>query len=152
MARRHKYINRTAGDYSVTSTTWTNLDTSLDLQMECQVGDIIRVHINAMWGSQVNTGYLNVCTVVSNNPVNFVGPTEQSGNTGIPAWIGQSSMAGPIGAAKRYMVAAGDLTSGQVTFRLRTMVNAATPPKILAANSTSPLEFAIENIGPQDPT
>jgi hypothetical protein len=153
LARTHKAARRTAGNVTPTSTTWADVDTALDRVLAASVGDTIEVAVSGLWGSEAQTGYLDVVTVVSAAPVNSVaagGAVEATASTvlGVPGWRGPSGALMPIGGPVRYTVQAGDLASGYVTLRLRC---AATGSKTLNASTGTPLVFAAWVRSPADP-
>lgn len=153
LARTHKAARRTAGNVSATSTTWADVDTALDRVLAAAVGDTIEVSVSALWGSEAQTGYLDVVTVVSGSPVNSLaagGAVEATATTvlGVPGWRGPSGVLMPVGGPLRYTVVSGDLASGYVTLRLRC---AATGSKTLNATTATPLLFSAWVRSPADP-
>lgn len=153
LARSHKSARRTAGNVTVTSTTWADVDTALDRVLAAAVGDTIEVAVSALWGSEAQTGYLDVVTVVAAAPVNSVasgGAVEATAATvlGVPGWRGASGALSPVGSPIRYAVVTGDLAAGYVTLRLRC---AASGSKTLNASTATPLVFAAWVRSPADP-
>lgn len=153
-ARTHKAARRTAGNVTPTSTTWADVDTALDRVLAASIGDTVEVSVSALWGSEAQSGFLDVVTVVSSAPVNSIaagGAVESTATTvlGVPGWRGVSGALTPIGAGPvRYTVVAGDLASGYVTLRLRC---AASGSKTLNATTATPLLFAAAVRSPADP-
>jgi hypothetical protein len=148
-SRRHKYVVKTGGNYTP-GTTWGNVDTTTDQTIEAAVGEVIVLHPSFMWGAQADAGFIHAVTIVSSAVVNYVcsqgEPTTTTGD-GTPAWFGFGGQNTVCGIPVRYTVQAGDISNGQVTFRLRARTGAGN--RIIQASATDPFQFAVENIGPQ---
>lgn len=148
-SRAFKFSQRTAGNVTIT-TAALNIDTALDLTLAAQVGDVIEYAIGgsctAVSGSNAN---FDVATIVSAAIVNYFG----LGMTGKawPGWhvTGIAADLPVTGAAWRTLVA-GDLSSGNVTLRLRGY-GGGTGSHILLASTTSPLTVFARNLGPVSP-
>ena len=151
-ARAHKVGRRTTGNVSITSSTWTNLDNGLDIALEAQVGDLIEVGINGLWGAEAVTGYLDVVTVVATVPVNQVssGAAETGTSEGAVGWTGVSGSVSPVSGSLMYSIVNGDLASLVVTLRIRVRGSSASA-KTVYANTNEPFQFWAKNLGPADP-
>lgn len=152
-ARAFKFTRRTAGDVTTSVTTWANVDTGMDLVLEAQVGDVIEASVSGLWNNDARAGYLDVATVVSGSPVNSFAnagaATSSPPFNGMCAWRGDTSLYTPIGGPAHYTIVAGDLSSGQVTLRLR-MASGAAAAKTIFAGTSFALEFSVSNLGPVD--
>lgn len=145
-ARAFKFSIRTAGDLTLNSTSWANVDTGLDITLNCQVGDVVEVNACGLWGGEAVGGRLSVATIVSAAVVNRVG-----GTNGVAAWFGVDNYMSNFGAPYFYTVQAADISSGVVLLRLQYATNSATN-KTLYAGTAYPLLFSAKNLGPVDPS
>lgn len=149
---------RTAGDVTVNSTTFTNVDTGLDLVISASAGDVIEARLSAKItkGASGATYFVfDFCTVVGGSPVNSIS-AEAAAGTGLsnsfPGWseatVLQQSGTVPYTAyagSKRYVVQAGDISGGTVTLRLRAFCGASCTIKA----SDPMLYVEATNLGPQ---
>jgi hypothetical protein len=140
---------RTAGNLTLNSTSWANVDTGLDIALTASVGDFIECGLSAfLAGESVNTGF-DVATIVSASPVNYLGASGGGSDYGAQAWLAPDSghptaVGGSIiGPA----LVSGDISGGTVTLRLRYRTGAASN-RTLSATSTQPLHWWAKNIGP----
>lgn len=126
---------RTAGDVAVTSTTWADVDNSLDVTLDVAVGDVVAISVNGKWkGGEAENGRMNVYTV--NRGGQIVNATG-----GIVGWQGPASAEANIGAPFFYEIVADDISAGQATFRLRALsIGGAT--RTIKASTNDPLHFA----------
>lgn len=134
---------RTAGTLSVTSTTFTAADTALDLTMPAATGDIIEVAPNGLWGPEAITGEMDVATMVSGSPVNYV---SGSNARGVGGWSGPASQSESIGGPVQYTLVAGDISGGNVTLRLMVKVLTAGTKTLFAQSNSYPLYFSVKNL------
>lgn len=139
---KHK---RTAGDYTLNNTSWTNVDTGTDLSLTVVAGDIIEVGINALMGAEAVNAALDVATIVGGSPVNYLGTSGGGSDLGIQGWLGLSGVNTAIGGPFLYTIQAGDISSGTVTLRLRYRTTAASN-KTVRANSTQPFLWYAKNL------
>jgi hypothetical protein len=143
-----KFAKRTSGSIVVSSTSWTNLDTGMDLVLAAATGDCIEVSVNGFWNQEAGqNGFLDVATIVSGSPVNYFVTGTGSPSEGIPAWSAEPSRYTYIGAPWIYTLQAGDISSGTVTLRLRCQ-NPVGGTKTLFAISAIPFYFQAKNLGP----
>lgn len=150
LARSHKFATRTSGDVSITTTSYMDVDTGIDIVLAAQVDDVIEVGATLRWAASTVYSFMDVATIVSATPVNYLSGAGSSGE-GIPSWFGDGGASGMnlwAGGGTRYKIVTGDLSSGYVTLRLRAKVN--TSSRLLKANSTVPFRWWADNIGPQD--
>lgn len=121
---------------SSTSTSWTNINTALDLVFPAQVGDKIMLWLNGLSANE-NVGlYVDAVTIVGGSPVNSVGKYDNSAPPsarGVPGWWPVANFNIALGAPITYTVVAGDLSGGTVTFRLRYASSAAATRSIIAS-------------------
>lgn len=141
------FHKRTAGDYTINSTTFANLDTGTDLTLTGVVaGDVIMVGAMLVWGSEATTACLDVATIVSASPVNYIGTAGGAGDFGITSWIGTTGQTESAGAPVCYTLVSGDISGGNVLLRLRYRTTSATN-KTLRASSTLPFQWWARNHG-----
>lgn len=149
-AAAFKFVRRVSTDIAVTSTTWIDLDATLDLTLAAAVGDVIEAFFQGEWNNEARFGYLDAATIVAGSPVNVMstGTTESPTGGGIASWgTTQASVYIPASGSVFYTIVSGDLSAGQVTMRLRVRIDAA-GTKTLFANANTPLSWAIKNLGP----
>ena len=147
-AKRSVSSRRTAGNFAPASVSWADLTSAMDLVLAAQAGDQILVALNGFWGNDAVFGYLDVASIVSGSPVNYgsSGSGTQAAD-GLPGWVGPAAVYSPVGGSTLFTVAAGDLSGGQVTLRLRVKCSAAVA-KTLFAQTADPLVFSAVNLGP----
>lgn len=144
---------RTAGNLTLNSTSWANVDTGLDLVLnEVQEGDEIVYGISYRVSNEAVTLYLDVATIVSGSPYRSLGRRDaveaSPGDQGIIGWRAESSVAtSESGMAPPYTVVAGDISSGSVTLRLR-YATASAANRTMNGASTAPLDVWAMNLGP----
>lgn len=144
---------RTSGNLTLNSVSWANVDTGLDLVLnEVQVGDELVYGIQAHVGTEAVWAYFDVVTVVGGSPVNSLGSraavVASPGPLGVSGWMARTgTQEMPNGTTAPYTVAAGDLTSGSITLRLR-YATASAVNKTLYADATIPLDVWAMNLGP----
>lgn len=151
--RIHKKAKRTAGDQSLNSTTWANVDTALDLVLPAVVGDEIEYGINGLSGAQAVFIDFDVVSIVAASPVNSFatdGAAVAAPGAVILGWQGPSGAAAHMAGSVLYTVVAGDISGGNVTLRLRYATNAAVN-KTVYGSAASPLRVWAKNLGPVAP-
>ena len=142
--------NRTSSDLSLTSTSWANLDTGLDLTMPTEVGDLIEVGMVGLHddGGASDATYVDVVSLVSGSPVNSwsrdAAPT--AGHNGTMCWRGQGGEQHTLGGSVTRKVVSGDLSAGVLTLRFRYKVASGT--KTLFATANNPTQVWAKNHGP----
>ena len=142
----YAFHKRTAADYTINSTTFTNLDTGTDLVLSASSGDVVEVGCMLVWGSEATTACLDVASIVSGSPVNYWGTAGGSSDFGISSWIGTTGQTESAGASTMRALVGGDISGGTVTLRLRYRTTSATN-KTLRASSTLPFLWWAKNLG-----
>lgn len=131
---------RSSGNITVTSTSYVNVDTALDITVMADPGDVLYIGVSGRWQDEAPRGDLDVFTVVGGFPVNSC-----SGSTdGASAWIGATNAFTSIGGAIRYVVQPADISAGAVTLRLRVKLGSG-GSKVLRANTVNPLHWWVDN-------
>jgi hypothetical protein len=139
-------VDRSSGDLTLNNTSWT--DTGLaDLTLSAASGDYIEVGLSALVTGDTN-GFLDVASIVSAAPVNYwSGGAGGASSQGILAWRHESGINLPLGGSVMRVLAAGDVSGGNVVLRLRYRTNTAVN-LTLQANTNIRLQFWAKNIGP----
>lgn len=133
-------VRRTAGNYTLNSASWANVDTGLDLTLAAAAGDVIEYAINGLWGNEAVAVALDVECTAS-------GTKWGGGGTGLVGWRGPVSVENPVsGSAFRTLVAA-DVSSGNVVLRLKYKTDSAAN-KTLYGTTNEPLDLVARNLGP----
>jgi hypothetical protein len=141
---------RTAGNVTVGSTSWTAVDTALDLVVAAVAGDVIVLSLSGRTiTSTVNPILLDMHTWVSGAGVNCVSLNAAVSATveGVGAWRGVNSTDSGVGGSVGYTVQSGDIVSGNVTFRLVVRMVSATGTRLVVADGTNPLQVMAQNTG-----
>lgn len=134
---------RTAGNLTINSVAWADVDNGLDLVLAAVSGDLIAVSISGAWGSEAVDGYLDAIATASGTHLSGNGG---AGGTGILGWQGLSGVDGRFGPTYFYQAVVGDLAGGNITLRLRTRTSTATN-KTLGGAMPTPLTFFGVNHG-----
>lgn len=145
--RDYAFARRASTDITCNSTSWANLDTGLDLTLTAASGDIIEVSASGAWNNQSPFGALDVATIVSAAPVNYISGGGGASDLGISGWGGAASVTTIMGASVMYTLQAGDISSGTVLLRLRYRTNSAAN-KVLNATTVLPFHWSAKNLGP----
>jgi hypothetical protein len=117
---------RTAGNYTLNSTTWANVDTGLDLTLAAVAGDKIEVGLAGLLGGSTN-GFLDMASIVAGSPVNYwSGSAGGASAQGVLAWRHESDLNVPLGGSVIRAAVSGDLSGGNIVLRLRYRTAAAT--------------------------
>lgn len=109
-------VRYAGGNITITATTNSNLPSVSAITVAAVTGDILEVAVNGLWGAEAPNAFLDVATMVSGSPVNYI-----SGGAlqGVAGWVGPSSgFAMPTGTMI-YTVQAGDISGGNVVLQLR---------------------------------
>lgn len=143
---------RTAGDITLNSTAWTDINTGLDLTINATAGDVVELTLAARLESATETWcVLDFHTIVSAAPVNSVTLDGAVGTApSHPGWATGKARSTANGwtfltASKMYTVQAGDISAGTVTFRLRGRSGGS----VIVAASDPHLYVQVKNLGPQ---
>lgn len=154
VAKSQKQFSRTAGDLTINpgNTNWANLPTigtTWDATLNAAVGDQIEAGLVAVLDSAAVNTFFDVVSIVSSAVVNSLstGTTPSNSNDGVASWFAPASVSSKAGGSIWYVVQSGDLSSNQITVRLRVREDAATNRNLHAA-ALFPLQFWARNIGP----
>lgn len=146
--RDFEMAKRTSGNVTCNSTTWANFDTGLDLVLSASTGDTIEVGISGWWSNESVYCGLDVATIVSAAPVNYVSGGAGGATTfGVMAWIGTDGVQPPVGGSVLYELVSGDISGGTVTLRIRYRTSAGSN-KVMRANIDNPFHWFAKNLGP----
>jgi hypothetical protein len=142
---RETRATRTSGNLSPNSNgAWADLDTGLDLTIAAATSDKLLIGFNTRSGSENVTLYLDVATIVSASPVNYVASGGTVGR-GIGGWIHPPNINAHNGGPVPYTVQSGDISGGNVVLRLRYSTSSATA-KTLVATTSEPMVFWAINL------
>lgn len=147
---------RTAGNLTLNSTNWADVDTALDLSIPCAVNDWVEVGVSALWNNEAVGGRLDAVSVVSGSPVNSWADDAAPNNAhdGVVSWGAAASVFTWAGGTIIKKIVAGDLSAGVCTIRLRYRTATASN-KTLLGTATDPLVFfasVVSGTGPTGPT
>lgn len=134
----HARTMRTAGNVTINSTSWMDVDTATDLTLAAAAGDWVEVGVSSRWGTEAQTGVLDVVSWVGGAAANSWaedGAVDASG-VGVTGWIGFASVLTPVHGSVIKQLVVGDTDGGNVVLRLRARITAA-GSKVLAASSGS---------------
>lgn len=134
----------TGSGMAVNSTTWTDLNTALDLTLAAATGDWVTAEPMGAWSTTGATfGAMDIVTVVAGSPVTSFATGGAPSNTsfGTYAWGGPTSTFAPFGGALRYQLQSGDISGGNVTLRIRVRTDAAIA-KSIHCSSVEPFFFS----------
>jgi hypothetical protein len=138
----------TGGAITLNSTTWADVSGPADLVVAAEAGDVLAVSLSALLGAEAVNGCLDMATIVSSSPVNYVSGNDGGASSlGVQAWLGPASASGNAAGTVFYTVASGDIDGGNVTLRLRYRTTAATN-KTLNASANQPLQHSVVNLKP----
>lgn len=133
-----KRVKRTSGNITLNSTSWANVDTGLDITFTgVSAGDWVDYSTGFLLASAAVNVNLDVCTVVSGSPVNYLGAAGGGSDVGGMCWYSPASVDTPVSGTIAYQVQSGDLSAGSLTLRLRYRSASATN-RTLQATSTNP--------------
>jgi hypothetical protein len=153
-ARAFKHVRHTSGNVAVSSTSWANFDTGMDITLDAQTGDVIEVGLSALADSAGTATDImfDAGTLVSSAIVNVVssGTTESGSSDGVGAWYCTRSAYSNAAGSVMYTLQSGDISSGTVTVRLRVRLAGAGSRNIFGS-TTDPVQFSVKNLGPVDP-
>lgn len=140
--------SRTSGNVTLNSTTWADVDTGLDLPISAAAGNWLAISLSARFLNEAVHCGLDVATIVSAAPVNYVSGSGGGGAAynGLQGWFGPASQYAMAGPTVLYQVQAGDVAAAAVTLRLRYRTLSAAN-KTLDADTNNPLLFMAVNHG-----
>lgn len=150
---------RTAGSIVINNVNWTSFGSIWDsgaesLSIAASAGEVIMVGAAGHWDASGVYSMLDVVSMVSGSPVNWISRTSTfgsgsgTGSLGVSGWAGQNNVAAenPFIGELPYVVQAGDISGGAVELRLYYRTFIATN-KTLLAEARRPLHFWARNIG-----
>lgn len=138
---------RTAGNLTLNSSTWANVDTGMDLVIAAADGDWIEVGSSGVWGNQAVFTVLDVVSMVAGSPVSSwgVGGAIDATGTGIRGWSDSGTDFEPFSGSVVHQITSADISGGNVTLRLRYRQGVA-GNKTLFATATNILQFWAHNL------
>lgn len=139
-------VHYTSGNLSLASTSWASAGAG-DLTVNCSAGEWVKVGVSCIVFGEANNLNLDFATVVSGTPTNYVGPGGGTSNQGIPGLFCTSGVASQKLGEYPYEVAAGDVVSGQVTFRFMYRTGSASPSRTIAGTAGSRLTLWAHVLG-----
>lgn len=137
---------RTSGDYPISSSTYVDVDTGLDIVLTAKTGDFVEVGVSGMWNSENSFGTLDVASVVGAGDINSWADDGAASGNGVLAWLGNPLVLTPIGGSVMRKLVSGDISSGTVRLRLRGASSSGTA-KTLNGNTTNHFVFWARNHG-----
>lgn len=143
-------VNRTAGDLSLNNTSWTVVNSGLDITLAAVVGDVIEVGASGFTGAEAILIFFDVFSLVGATLTNSWADDAALNNThqGIMAWRCEASAVGKFGPPITRAVVAGDISGGNVTLRLCFRTNTAGAKSLLAGTvAGTPFSFWARNLG-----
>jgi hypothetical protein len=130
---------RTAGNLTLGSTTWADVDTALDLVFTASIGDWLEVCLSCNVTAEANNRlYFEAFTRVSGADVHAVSSGASAGgtNNGPATWTMPANYMGSLGGPILYQVQSGDASGGNVTVRLKYATDTATPTRAVSATTS----------------
>lgn len=137
-------VRVTSGDISVPQPTMATLGIS-DITIAATAGDYLEIGVSCRsTDSDADSWGLDVATMVSGSPVNFLSSHSGTADTtGVGGWYGGVSNPRSVTGSVLYVVQSGDISGGNVTLRL--FGRASGGGKTIAASATGALEFWAKN-------
>jgi hypothetical protein len=145
MAHTAASATRASTDLTLNNTSWTDVDNNLDLTIAAASGDKVLINLSALFANEAVNAALDAATIVSSNPVNYIATAGGASGLGVQGWLGLSGASEAVGCSVMYTVVAGDISGGNVVFRLRYRTTAASA-KTLRANANQPLQWSAVNL------
>lgn len=143
LGSRFAFSSRTSGNLALSSTTWADVFTTMDLTIPAEAGDVLLASLDLTWSNEAQTGFLDVRCVASGNY--FGSAVETNTGSGILGARGDASEFNHGSPEMHRTLVAGDISAGAVQLRLRYRVTGA---KTLIASAAEPLRFWTINFGP----
>lgn len=140
---------RTAGNLTINSTSWANVDTGTDLVLTAATGDVIEVGISArVTAGAANTDTaFDVATIVSASPVNYFATAGGASDHGVIGWLAKDTQDTRFGSTITRTLVSGDISGGTVTLRLRYRQDTA-GNRLFVGTATDPFIWYAKNLGP----
>lgn len=137
---------RTAGDITLNSASWADTGVA-DLVIPAVAGDVIGVELNCQVNNQNVDTYFDVASIVAAAPVRYwSNDTGTPAGFGIQGWYCSGLTYEKLGSEVTKVVAAGDISGGNVTIRLRYKQASATA-RTLVAGASQPFHWRAVNYG-----
>lgn len=140
------FKTRSSANVTVNGTAYADLDTGLDIVLTAASGDVIEVSAAGRWATENVQAYMDVATIVSGSPVNYVSGSGSTGE-GVQSWQGYGNANTNIAGTVMYTLVSGDISSGTVTLRLRVRTLTAAN-KTFVSGSTNVFKWSAKNYGP----
>jgi hypothetical protein len=139
---------RTAGHVVFSSTSWTDVDTALDIELFGTVGDWVKVTVAGVWDNEAVYCEMDARSWVSGAAVNSwaFDAAAGAGALGVSSWKAISGQYNPIGGSIMRRLTAADLVDNTVTLRLQARTITAAN-KTLFASTVDPFTVMAENLG-----
>jgi len=150
---RYARFKRSAGSLTLNSNgVWVDLPTigtTGDLTINASTGDVVEFALCALFSNEAVEGFLDAVTVVGGVVTNSFSLDGAPSNaaSGILSYRGIGSRFEPLGGSFFRTLAAGDISAGTVTVRVRYRTGSAAN-KTLFATTDNPFEYWIRNHGP----
>jgi hypothetical protein len=143
---RYVTARRSSGNLALNNTSWTDVDTGIDLVLPAATGDVIEVSLNGLIGNEGVNANLDVATIVSAAPVTyFSSATGTPSGDGVAGWFAVAGQYFLLGVPVALKLVTGDVSAGTVTLRLR-FKTAAASNKTLFAGATQ-FVWSAKNLG-----
>jgi hypothetical protein len=139
-------INRyTGGDITLNNTTLSAVAGLTDLVVPASAGDLVTLGLAARPNATTaNSVAFDYATIVSAAPVNYVFPASGTPINIPTTWYIAASELGGVTGTFPYIVQAGDISGGNVTFRLYFRSSGS---RVIEADAASPLVHWAINYG-----
>lgn len=144
---------RTAGNLTLNSTNWANVDTALDIVLTgVTAGDEIAYGASGLLQNENVQVFFDVATIVSSAPLNSLARRAAvetaPGTSGFAMWNSVGAQYWRLaGVTPPYTLVSGDIVAGTVTLRLRYATGVASN-KTLFASASNLLDVWAMNLGP----
>lgn len=157
LARAFRYKTlASATTTTFTTTTPVQIDATLDLVLEAQVGDVIECGISAYWPPSTVAYYGTLDVQAVQSGIYWSSETTTADAGGVPAWQSSSTPTGSSvsssarGSVMRQIVASDIDANGRVTMRPMGFLSAA-GSRALTVSTATRFHFWVKNLGPPDP-
>lgn len=144
---------RTSGNLALSATTWTAIDTGLDLTVPAYPGDIIEAQFSGFLNNEGADFFGDYATLVAGSLVTSfaTGGAVVAGSGGAASMRGVGTLYVSLGAALMIRAAAGDISGGLCTVRFIYRVGSGTRTMFASsASSNVPVSAKLKNHGPQE--
>lgn len=145
--------NRTSGNLALSATSWTAIDTGLDLTVPAFAGDMIEAQFTGFLNNEGAEFYGDYATLVAGSLVTSfaIGAAVVAGSGGAASMRGVGTLYVAVGAAMVIRAGAGDISGGLVTVRFIYRVGSGTRTMFASSATTNvPVSAKLKNHGPQE--